>query len=73
MRLIAREAALEKRADDVFSHHEAIMGRAETGLDNVESKLALLSNDPLPASLASPLPPPPVLAPSRPHWLMTAR
>jgi hypothetical protein len=71
--LIAREAAIEKRTDQVFSAPEALMQAAETGLDGIEKNLALMSNSPLPASPApppgqqsTPLPPPAVLAPSRP-------
>jgi hypothetical protein len=66
--LIAREAAIEKRTDQLFSPHEAIMDSAETGLNDVEKKLALMSNSPLPASTASPqglpaTPPPPISRP----------
>jgi hypothetical protein len=66
--LIAREAAIEKRTDQVFAPHEALMDSAERGLDEVEKKLPLLSNDPLPASAAlaqgPPAAPPPVPPPS---------
>src|SRR6266403_2815734 len=67
--LIARESALEQRTEQVFTPHESILDDAEKGLDAVERKLALLSNDPLQASGSSPEPPPeppPPLPPSRP-------
>lgn len=55
--LIAREAAIEAKTDQAFSPHEALLAEAEKGLDAVERSLALLSNDPLESSGASPQPP----------------
>ena len=52
--LIARETELEKRTEEVFSPHESILRDAEKGLQAVERQLALLSNDPLESSGASP-------------------
>jgi hypothetical protein len=52
--LIAREAAIEKRTDQVFSAPEALMDEAETGLTAIEKNLALMSNNPPPASTAPP-------------------
>jgi hypothetical protein len=52
--LIAREEEIDKRSEEVFSPHHAILDSAGKGLDAVESKLALLSNDPLESSGHSP-------------------
>ena len=52
--LIAREAAIAGRTDEVFMPHESILADAEKGLDSVERQLALLSNDPLDGSGRSP-------------------
>lgn len=61
--LIAREAALEQRTEQVFAPHEAILDDAEKGLDEVERKLGVMSNDPFGKSAeqptSSPLPPSP--------------
>ena len=48
--LIAREAEIEARTDKAFSPHEAVLDDAGRGLDDLERKLALLSNDPLDGS-----------------------
>lgn len=48
--LIAREADIEAKTDKAFSPHEAVLDDAARGLDSLERQLALLSNDPLPAS-----------------------
>lgn len=50
--LIAREAGLEKRTDDVFLPHEQVLDTAEGGLDKLDASLKLMSNggDPLPGS-----------------------
>jgi hypothetical protein len=50
--LIAREATIEKRTDDVFSPHEKVLDTAEGGLDKLDAALKQMSNggDPLPAS-----------------------
>ena len=48
--LIAREDAIEARTEEVFNPHESILARTEKGLDGLEDKLRLLSNDPLPVS-----------------------
>jgi hypothetical protein len=48
--LIARETAIEGRTNAVFAPHEGILAAAEKGLDDVEAKLKLLSNDPLAGS-----------------------
>ncbi len=52
--LIAREAEIEARTDKAFSPHEAVLDDAGRGLDDLERKLALLSNDPLDGSGSSP-------------------
>ena len=53
--IIAREAHLQKKTDDVFSPHEAILTEAESGLDTLDASLRLMSNggDPLPDSGSS--------------------
>ena len=48
--LIAREAAIDKRTDEVFAPHEHVLTTAEKGLDEAEAALRLLSNDPLAGS-----------------------
>jgi chromosome segregation ATPase len=45
--LIAREDAIERRTDEVFTPHETILTTAEKGLQGLEDKLRLMSNDPL--------------------------
>jgi len=45
--LIAREAAISKRTEEVFAPHEHVLATAEKGLDDAEAALRLLSNDPL--------------------------
>ena len=52
--LIAREASLDRRTDEVFMPHENILQDAEKGLDAAEAALRLLNNDPLPSSGTSP-------------------
>jgi hypothetical protein len=44
--LIARKAAIEKKTEQAFAPHEALMTAAENGLDQVEKALARLSNSP---------------------------
>jgi len=59
--LIAREPEIEARTDEVFNPHEAIIGDAEKGLDDLEAALRLMSNGaPLELSSDSPASPPPV-------------
>jgi hypothetical protein len=53
--IIAREAEIEKKTDQAFSPHEAILSEAETALDAVELELTLLSNNP-PLEHSTPLP-----------------
>lgn len=48
--LIAREAVIQRRTDDVFAPHEHVLATAERGLDEAEAALRLLSNDPLESS-----------------------
>lgn len=45
--LLARESVIEKRTHEVFQSHESVLGVAESGLDEAEAALRLLSNDPL--------------------------
>lgn len=52
--IIAREDAIEKRTEQVFTPHEAMLSAAEKGLDGLDAKLRLLSNDPLEGSTGSP-------------------
>jgi hypothetical protein len=52
--LIAREEDIERRTDASFSPHEAILDAAESGLDGLDAKLKLMSNDPLASSGGSP-------------------
>jgi hypothetical protein len=49
-RLIAREAEIEARTDRSFDAHDTMLNDAERGLDGLDRKLALVSNDPLQAS-----------------------
>jgi hypothetical protein len=51
--VIAREEKLNGRTDQIFDAHDAILDSADTGLDGVEQKLALVSNDPLQVSKGS--------------------
>jgi hypothetical protein len=49
--VIERETVLEKRIEEAFSPHEALLKDTEKGLDDVERQLALVSNGaPLPES-----------------------
>jgi hypothetical protein len=51
--VIAREDAIDKRGDRLFSAKHAVLDAADAGLDKIEAQLARLSNDPLPASTSS--------------------
>jgi hypothetical protein len=53
-RVIAREAAIGKRSEQLFDAKHAVLDSADAGLDGIEAKLALLSNDPLESSGPSP-------------------
>jgi hypothetical protein len=48
--LIAREAEIERRTDEAFVPHEAVLDDAGAGLDALEAKLRLMSNSPLETS-----------------------
>jgi hypothetical protein len=52
--VIAREVAISQRADQIFAAKHSVLDSADAGLDGIEAKLALLSNDPLPPSAPSP-------------------
>jgi hypothetical protein len=52
--VIAREAAIGKRSEQLFDAKHAVLDSADAGLDGIEAKLALLSNDPLESSGPSP-------------------
>lgn len=52
--VIAREDEIDKRGERLFSAKHAVLDSADAGLDTIESKLALLSNDPLESSGSSP-------------------
>lgn len=52
--LIAREEAIEHRSERIFGAHHAVLDQGDAGMDTLESKLALLSNDPLESSGESP-------------------
>lgn len=52
--VIAREEAINGRTERIFSAKNLVLDDAEKGLDGIEAKLALVSNDPLPASGSSP-------------------
>jgi hypothetical protein len=54
--VIAREAAIGKRSEQLFAAKHAVLDSADAGLDGIEQKLALLSNDPLESSGPSPSP-----------------
>jgi hypothetical protein len=56
-RVIAREASISKRSEQLFAAKHAILDSADAGLDGIEAKLALLSNDPLESSGPSPTAP----------------
>jgi hypothetical protein len=53
-RVIAREASISKRSEQLFAAKHAILDSADAGLDGIEAKLALLANDPLESSGPSP-------------------
>jgi hypothetical protein len=53
-RVIAREDAINKRAERLFDAKHVILDSADAGLDGIEHKLALLSNSPLESSGPSP-------------------
>jgi len=52
--VIAREEAINKRGERLFDAKHALLDSANAGLDGIEAKLALLSNDPLAGSGPSP-------------------
>jgi hypothetical protein len=52
--VIAREEAINKRGERLFDAKHAVLDSADAGLDGIEAKLALLSNDPLESSGPSP-------------------
>ena len=52
--VIAREDAIDKRGERLFNAKHVVLDSADAGLDAIESKLALLSNDPLESSGSSP-------------------
>jgi hypothetical protein len=52
--VIAREDAIGKRSEQLFDAKHAVLDSADKGLDEIEHKLALLSNDPLESSGHSP-------------------
>jgi len=52
--LIAREESIDKRSARIFEANHAVLDGGDKGLDELESKLALLSNDPLESSGSSP-------------------
>jgi hypothetical protein len=52
--VISREASISKRGEQLFAAKHAVLDSADKGLDGIEAKLALLSNDPLPVSGSSP-------------------
>jgi hypothetical protein len=52
--VISREASISKRGEQLFAAKHAILDSADAGLDGIEAKLALLSNDPLESSGPSP-------------------
>jgi len=44
--IIAREADIEKRTEEAFTPHEAMLDEAEKGLTDLASQLATMSNNP---------------------------
>lgn len=52
--VIAREEAINGRTERIFSAKNLVLDDAEKGLDGIEAKLALVSNDPLASSGSSP-------------------
>jgi hypothetical protein len=52
--VIAREAAIGKRSEQLFAAKHSILNDADAGLDGIEAKLSALSNDPLDVSGPSP-------------------
>lgn len=54
--IIAREPALQRLTDEVFTPHEALLNEATRGLDELDASLRQMSNSPLPASGSSPPP-----------------
>jgi hypothetical protein len=52
--VIAREEAINSRGARLFDAKHAVLDSADAGLDGIEAKLALLSNDPLESSGPSP-------------------
>jgi hypothetical protein len=52
--VIAREEAISVRSERLFAAKHAVLDSADAGLDGIEAKLALLSNDPLESSGPSP-------------------
>ena len=45
--LLARETGITSRVEEVFAPHNRILDEGHAGLDELEQKLALVSNDPL--------------------------
>ena len=56
--LIAREDDFKLRADRSFGTAHAMLDSGEKGMDALDAKLALVTNDPLPVSGGSSNPPP---------------
>lgn len=52
--LIARGAEFSKRRSATFAAQHAVLDEGSKGMDALDAKLALLSNDPLPSSGGSP-------------------
>jgi len=61
-RVIAREADIERQADEAFLPHERMLDEAENGLAALGKELAVLSNNP-PLERSTPLPPVSALLP----------
>lgn len=51
--IIAREQEIERKTDEAFAPHEALLNAAEKGLDDLEHQLAAVSNDPLQTGAAT--------------------
>lgn len=52
--IIALEAEIEEQTEQSFGPHEAILGEAQRGLDDLKRQLGQMSNDPLGSSTDSP-------------------
>lgn len=56
--IIALESGIERKTDEAFAPHEALLSEAETALGDVQHALAMVSNGaPLPVSGGSPAAP----------------